>query len=123
MAEIIPVAENISDDGSVQKVTWSTLTTTNITGTPVQLSKFGDKTVSVTGVLGVGGTLKIQGSNDNTNWFDLTDPQGNALSFTALGMEAITENPMYIMPKVSAGNGTTNFDVIMIARLSNTLRT
>lgn len=123
MAAITPVVSNISDDGSVLRITWETLTTTNDTGTAVSLPKYWDKTVTVTGTFGAGGTISIQGSNDGANWFDLTDFQGVDIELTAAGLKPIAENPLYIRPYVSAGDGTTDLDVILIARLSNTLRT
>lgn len=127
MAAIAPVivSGNVSgnDDGSVIKITWEMLTTTNDSGTPVSVPKFIDKTVTFTGTFGVGGTVALQGSNDGTNWYSLTDPQGNAISKTAAGIEAVSENPWKIRPFVSAGDGTTDLDVIVIARLNNSLRT
>lgn len=123
MAAIAPVISNASDDGSVMKITWETLTTTNDQGTPLSIPKFIDKTVTVTGTFGAGGTVKFQGSNDGTNWYDLSDPQGNAISKTAAGIEAVQENPWKIRPFISAGDGTTDIDVIVIARLNNSLRT
>ena len=124
MASITPVVDDtVADDGSVLKITWETLTTTNADGVPVAIAKFGDKTVTFTGTFGVGGTVKLQGTNDGTNWIDLADPQGNAISKTSASIEAVTENPWKIRPYVSAGDGTTDLDVIVIARLSNTLRT
>ena len=123
MATITPVVDHkVADDGSVLKVTWETMTTTNDTGVAVALSKYADKTVTFTGTFGTGGTIKFQGSNDGTNWFDLTDPQGNAVSKTSASIEVVTENPLQVRPFVSAGDGTTDLDCILIARLSNNLR-
>jgi len=41
----------------------------------------------------------------------LTDPQGTALSFTAGGLSTILQNPKYVRPNVTAGDGTTSLTV------------
>jgi len=110
-----------SDDGSVKVLTWSGLSTAD-TGIPVSIPKFADKTVTITGTFAAA-TIALQGSNDATNWFSLTDPQGNAISKTAAAIEAVTENPLWIRPAVTGGSGETDLHVIIVARLSNNLRT
>lgn len=123
MATVNCTTTDISDDGSVKRIEWTPLTTTNADGIKVAISKFADKSVTFTGTFGAGGTVKLQGSNDGSNWFDLTDPQGNAISKTSAALEAVTENTQYIRPFVSAGDGTTSLTAVLVARLSNTLRT
>lgn len=88
------------------------------TGAAVELVDFADKTVTITGTFGTGGTLVLQGSNDGTNWFSLTDPQANAISKTAAAMEIVLEAPRYIRPNVTAGDGTTSLAVQMCCRRS-----
>ena len=51
-------------------------------------------------------TLTIQGSNDDTNYYTLADPQGNALSKIANGLEVILEAPLYYRPSFGAGTGS-----------------
>lgn len=123
MASITPSVQNVSDDGSVLKITWESLNTTNTDGLPAEIPKYWDKTVTFTGTFGSGGAIKMQGSNDGTNWFDLTDFQGATITAAAAKMKPIAENPLKIRPIVTAGDVTTDLDVILIARLSNTLRT
>lgn len=96
--------------------TWGPLTTTNDVGDGWEWPFGADKCVQVVGTFGSGGTVKVEGTNDGTNWVVLTDPQGNALSFTAAGIEAITENPWKIRPHVTAGDGTTSLTVTIVAR-------
>jgi hypothetical protein len=74
-----------------------------------------DRSVQVTGVFGAGGAAVIEGSNDDdkANWFTLTDPQGNPLSFTTARLEQISENTRWLRARVSAGDGTTALDVRM----------
>lgn len=85
---------------------WSGLDSDD-SGAPAQLADYPDKTVTITGTFGAGGTIKIQGSNNGTDWFTVTDAQGNAIEKTAASMELITENPLYIRPLVTGGDGTT----------------
>ena len=78
-----------------------------------------DKTVHVTGTPGASFSMDIEGSNDNTNWKVLTAPQGGALTMTAVDIiEQIQENPLYIRPNVTVGDGTTSVTVIIAARAS-----
>lgn len=123
MAAIAPVISNASDDGSVLKITWETLTTTNNQGIPLSIPKFIDKTVTFTGTFGAGGTVRLQGSNDGTNWYELSDVRGGAISRTNAGIDVLQENPWQIRPFLANGDGTTDIDVIVIARLNNSLRT
>jgi len=69
--------------------------------TAVDLPGKADRTVQASGTWG-GGTIVIEGSIDGTTYKTLTDPQGNALSFTADAIEAISENVRYIRPNPSS---------------------
>jgi hypothetical protein len=73
------------------------------TGAAVSMARFPDRTVQVSGDFTTSGACVIEGSNDGTNYFTLTDPTGAALSFTAAGMKLIVENPLYIRPRATAG--------------------
>lgn len=86
------------------------------TGTPLPLAQYADRSVQVVGTFGAGGTVAIKGSNDGVNFITLTDPQGNPLSFTSSGLEAITEMVAFVRPEVLAGDGTTNLTVTIAAR-------
>jgi hypothetical protein len=85
-------------------------------GNPIQAAKWPTKAVHVSGTLGAGGSMSIQGSNDLANWVILRDSLGVALTFTALpGLRDVLENPQFIRAVVTAGDGTTNFKVRIIA--------
>lgn len=104
--------------GSLE-ILWETLTDTNEVGLGVISSHFGDKTIQLTGTFTTT-TALIEGSNDSTNgvdgvWETLVDPQGNALSFTAAGIETILENPKWIRPRLSASGGSSDVDITLIA--------
>lgn len=88
-------------------ITWSGLLNSD-TGDPYEIPSASDRSIQFQGTFGTGGTIQIEGSNDGTNYIVLTDPQGNAITKTAAAIEAITELPRYIRPRVTAGDGTTN---------------
>lgn len=87
------------------------------TGNMVEMTEFGDRTVHIIGTAGAGLSVTMQGSNDGTNVFALTDPQGNAVTKTAVDVgETLMETPRYIRPSCTAGDGTTNLTVMVWAR-------
>ncbi len=73
----------------------------------------GGVTAQVTGTIGAGFSLTIQGSNDGVTWYPLNDQANAAVTFTALGLKTVRDQPLFIRPFVSAGDGTTNVTVIM----------
>jgi hypothetical protein len=72
--------------------------------------------VVIDGEFGVGGSCTLEGSNDGSHYYALTDPQGNAITKTAAAMEAIEEAPLHYAPYVTAGDGTTAINVTMLFR-------
>ena len=81
-------------------------------GAPYALPFAADITVQAIGTFG-GATVKLQGSNNGTDWFDLTKAGGtSAASFTAAGGATVNENPAFIRPATSGGTGT-DVDVIV----------
>lgn len=121
MAIVTFSAEN---DGFCQYVTWAALANGD-TGQPLlNASKYADKTVQIFGTFGASGSVTLQGSNDprvvsdpsNAVWFTLTDPASSAITKTSAAGEAILENPRYIRPQVTAGDGTTSLTVIIASK-------
>lgn len=86
------------------------------TGDAQVTAHYADKCVTVDGTFGVGGSVTIQGSNDGTNWHTLVDPQETDLTFGAAGIEQVLENPLYVRPIVTAGDGTTAIDVRLVCK-------
>lgn len=69
----------------------------------------GKVSLQVTGTFGSGGSIKLQGSNDLINWWDLTPTAlTSAGGFAALGAN---EKPRAIRPSCTAGDTTTNLTV------------
>ena len=52
-----------------------------------------------------GGTVKLQGSNDATNYVDIKDVTGSAIGLTASGGAEFTTSFLYIRPLVTGGSG------------------
>lgn len=122
MATITPTSDDISGDGSVIRRSWALLTNTNTTGEPFPFASWVDRSVQVTGTFGAGGTLRWEGSNDGTNYYALTDPQGNALDFTTAKIESVIEICALARPRVTAGDGTTSLTCTLVARNSRSSR-
>jgi hypothetical protein len=111
MATVVPAASSIAK--GAYKTTWTALTGTD-TGQAEAAPQYPTKTVQVFGTFG-GGTVLIEGSNDGgTTWVTLTDPQGNALSFTAAGAEKVQEITQLIRPRASVG--VTTITVVLLSQ-------
>ena len=102
----------IADDGQ-GKIVWSGLLNGD-TGAPARLGRYADKTILVTGTLGSGGTVQMQGSADaGTTLGRLRDPQGTLIEVQDIHGVVIAENPELIQPKISAGDGDTDLVVTL----------
>jgi len=62
-----------------------------------------------------GGTVKLQGSNDGTNWVDLNDTEGTAIGITSAGASEFTTSMVYIRPLVTGGTAD-DLDVYIALR-------
>ena len=99
--------------GQAQVITWETLTTTNADGASVELPYFSDRSVQVVGTFGTGGNLRIQGSNDGTNWAALQGIDNSDLNITSACIKQIAPVTRYVRALVTAGDGTTDLDVFL----------
>ena len=99
----------------IRVVEWAALANGD-DGAPAELVNFADRTVQVAGTFGAGGSVTIEGSLDGVTYAALTDPQGNALTFTSARLETISEVVRYIRPRVTAGDGTTALTVRILFR-------
>lgn len=122
MAVINPTVTKPNGDNSIIVVQWEEMANGD-TGAPVKFPQHADRTIQVTGTFGAGGNLRWQGSNDESNYATLTDPQGNALDITTAKIEAVTELTLAARPNVTAGDGTTSLTVTLMARMQQPLRT
>lgn len=118
MATITATYTRISTaDDKAHVITWTPLANGD-SGSPLEMAGAADRSAQITGTFGTGGTIVLEGSNDGTNYVTLTDPQGNAISKTAAGIEQIEEITRYVRPRVTGGDGTTALTVTMLARRS-----
>ncbi len=63
-------------------------------------------------------TFTLEGSNDGSNYVTLADPQGNALSKTANGIEAVLEGVLYYRPAFSVTTGSACVAVMVFTALT-----
>lgn len=116
---------------NVKQVIWTGLDADD-SGADALLAKFADKTVQVKGTFG-GATVTIYGSEDKTEveadlaagtlfgsktatYAILTDTTETNLAVTAATKAAILQNPLYIRPVVTGGDGTTSITVTITAK-------
>lgn len=108
------IALTNTDRNSVNGVillTWEALGNAD-DGAPFALPFASDITVQPIGTFG-GATVRLQGSNDGTNWHNMTQKGGtSALTFTASGLHSVNEAPAFIRPTTTGGTGT-DVDVIV----------
>ena len=62
-----------------------------------------------------GGTVALQGSNDNSNWVNLPSSTGVPIALTSAGGVDFNTSFMYIRPKVTGGTGD-DIDVFIVLR-------
>lgn len=118
MATRTPSRERVDtflDDAHV--INWSGLLNGD-DGAPVEMPGSADRTVQFLGTFGTGGTIIIEGTNEQTptTYFPLTDPQGNAISKTAASGESVLELTRWIRPRVTAGDGSTNLQALLLVK-------
>jgi hypothetical protein len=97
-------------------ITWTGLLNTD-TGAPVAIPTLVEKSVQLSGTLGVGGNARIEGSNHTSTpvWGTLKDADGADLNLNAIGMfRMVRETPYQIRPIITAGDGSTNLTVKLL---------
>lgn len=113
MANITPT--NVAFLADQNTFVWAAMLNGDV-GLPAQFMATGDRTFQVNGTFGVGGTIVLEGSLDGTNYFTLSDAGGTAISRTAAGLKSVLESPLFIRPRVTAGDGTTNLIATLTVR-------
>lgn len=125
MATVVPVAKSINALSPAQQVEWSAIANAG-DGTPINVADYDDISFQAYGTFGAGGSISLEGSNDltaPTNFYILTARGGTAAAtMTAAGLKSINENPLWIKPAVTAGDGTTAIDCIVFGRRRNLMR-
>jgi len=95
--------------------TWQ-LTTADGTGDVVSNPGASDRSVQFVANTAGSATAILEGSNDETIWFTLTDGQGNAISFTASGGEMVAENMLFYRARLSTGGSGADWTVLLLSR-------
>lgn len=98
----------------IVQLVWSPMAATDI-GDAAAFAQYNDRSVQVSGTISAG-SISIKGSNDGVTYHTLTDPQGNPLSFSSAGLEAISELVFYIRPEASADLAGSGIFVTLIAK-------
>jgi len=116
MATINPVVTR-NGDFSIHKYKFLTVGNGDTTA-PISFAEWADRSVQIIGTFGVGGNVKVEGSNDDgTTWEPLTDYQGNVLnSITAADIVGVQEITEKMRISVTAGDGNTDLDVYVLLR-------
>ena len=94
------------------------------TGSAYEMPSAADRSVEFTGTFGAGGSISLKGSNltaGGTGSNILTDPQSNAITKTAAGLEQVQEITRYMWPHVTAGDGTTSLVATMLVTRKRSL--
>lgn len=103
------VSTRVRLSGYTMFVEWDALGSTDTTEV-VTYSDWPDKTIHGTGTWG-GATLTVEGSNDNSDWYTLTNIHGTSLSMTDDFVHTIAENPRYLRCATTGGGTTTAITV------------
>jgi len=104
--------------GKVHRFVWTGLLNGN-SGTPISIPGAADMTVQAIQVAaGVGDTVILEGSLEETpaTYFQMRDGGDNLISFTGSDGGAVSPVVLHVRPRVTGGDGTTNFTIILLAR-------
>lgn len=89
------------------------------TAAAIPIPSLADKTIQVVGTFG-GGSISIQGALESdlatAVFTELTNPQGDALSYSAAGIDTVLQNVYWIKPVLTGGDGTTDIDVYLLSK-------
>lgn len=108
---------NFNSKGVV--VQWTPLTNAGAdVGVPYDDFGNSDRSIQLSGTLGVAGACTIEGSNDGVSYFTLKDQGGAAMVLVALGIYGFQPGllPRFIRPRITAGDGTTSLTATLLAR-------
>lgn len=118
MATVSPTVADVpvnGNNGKAKVATWTAITTTNTVGAIVSLPNCNHATIQLTGTFGAAATIVMEGSNNGTTFFTLTNTANTALSsLTAAAGHEVSEHPLFYRPRLaSGGDGSTSITVSM----------
>lgn len=127
MTEVVRAAVLTERGRFIHEIAWTGLDQDD-SGAAADQPRFSDKTVHIFGTFG-GATVTLYGSNDpkalvdrsagtlfgskTASWITLVDSAGSNIAPTAAALKTIMQNPLYILPVVTGGDGTTSISVII----------
>lgn len=124
MANIFPTFVDVSFQGDASSllVTWSNINSdTGDVCVPIKKPQYTRKSVHVYGTFG-GGTVVINGSNnDGASYIGLKN-SGVAISIASEGIEEITQNTELVQPAYSGGTAGL-ISITMLCVMPNPMRT
>jgi hypothetical protein len=95
--------------------TWASVTNAD-TCAPVEMPSFADRSIQIAGTFGPIGDVRVEGSNDGSNYAYLTNPTGVGIAFTEPGIQQVVEVVRWLRPAVVGGNGLTNLTITLLVR-------
>jgi hypothetical protein len=114
MATITPVQDSSNQDFT--KITWSNIADGDTILPFAGLSEYADRSVQVDGDDFDGATVRLKGSNDQVSFYNMNDPLGNVLAFTAAGLMQVLEYTDHVKPFTTGGGGSQSVNVTLIAK-------
>ncbi len=129
MVEVVRIPKITWQNQKTRLIAWTGLKQID-SGQAVDMSLFSDKTIHAFGTWG-GATMTLYGSSDprvitdqnagtlfgvkTASWVITEDSGGANIAFTSDDLSEIIEDPLYLLPVMSGGDGTTNISVIISA--------
>jgi hypothetical protein len=92
------------------------LTTADPIGDSISHPGASDRTIQFIADTTGSATIVFEGSLDDVIFFNLTDGQGNAISFTASGGELVSENVLFYRPQLSVVGSGAVWTVKLLSR-------
>jgi hypothetical protein len=116
MATVTPAINNAIAE--VPRIIWSGMVTGDTINPWKITAQYGlAAAVQISGTFG-GASVKLQASNDGTNYFDMEDVTGTAVSTGSGGLYEISTAAIYLLPVVTGGSANS-INVIIALRGSS----
>lgn len=115
MSMVLTNAPRLNYGSNAITATW-TPAANGETSDEVAGSNFIGAALQVYGTFGAGGTILLEGSNDGVVYATLDDFNGDPVSITAASIVYLSQTPVFVRMRVSAGDVTTSLTAILLLR-------